>query len=69
MALAKRNSKRTDPVLSDQGGRMMQSDPIDSPNRSKDQEIRIRAYKRYERRGRTDGHDLQDWLDAESEIV
>jgi hypothetical protein len=42
------------------------SDAID---RNLDEEIRIRAYELYERRGRQDGHDLEDWLEAESEIV
>jgi hypothetical protein len=32
------------------------------------QQIRQRAYELYERRGRTDGHDLDDWLQAEREI-
>ena len=27
--------------------------------------IRERAYQLYERRGRADGHDLEDWLEAE----
>lgn len=31
-------------------------------------QIRCRAYELYEQRGGTDGHDLQDWLQAESEI-
>lgn len=30
--------------------------------------IRRRAYELYERRGRGDGHDRDDWLQAESEI-
>lgn len=30
--------------------------------------IRRRAYKLYERRGRADGHDIEDWLLAEEEI-
>ena len=29
--------------------------------------IRVRAYQLYEQRGREDGHDLDDWLQAESE--
>jgi hypothetical protein len=29
--------------------------------------IRARAYELYEQRGRIDGHDLQDWLQAEAE--
>jgi hypothetical protein len=31
--------------------------------------IRERAYQIYEQRGRRDGHDVEDWLQAESEIV
>ena len=31
------------------------------------EKIRSRAYELYERRGRTDGHDLEDWLQAEAE--
>jgi hypothetical protein len=33
-----------------------------------EQEIRSRAYALYEERGREDGHDLDDWLRAESEL-
>ena len=38
------------------------------PNPSLEQQIRERAYELYEERGREDGHDLEDWLRAESEI-
>jgi Protein of unknown function (DUF2934) len=31
--------------------------------------IRQGAYELYEARGREDGHDLEDWLRAESEIT
>ena len=30
--------------------------------------VRIRAYRLYEERGCEDGHDLEDWLQAEAEI-
>ena len=30
--------------------------------------IRARAYELYEQRGRIDGNDLEDWLQAEAEI-
>ncbi len=30
--------------------------------------IRTRAYTIYEERGRTDGHDIEDWLQAEDEV-
>jgi hypothetical protein len=33
-----------------------------------EQQIRQRAYELYELRGRTDGHDWDDWLQAECEI-
>jgi hypothetical protein len=33
-----------------------------------EQQIRQHAYELYEQRGRTDGHELDDWLQAESEI-
>jgi hypothetical protein len=31
--------------------------------------IRLRAYKIYERRGCEHGHDLEDWLMAEADVV
>ncbi|MBS1851483.1 MAG: DUF2934 domain-containing protein [Acidobacteria bacterium] len=34
-----------------------------------EQQIRTRAYELYEERGRTDGHDMNDWLRAESEVT
>jgi len=33
-----------------------------------EQQIRERAYELYEQRGRTDGHELDDWLQAECEM-
>jgi hypothetical protein len=33
-----------------------------------ERQIQQRAYELYEQRGRTDGHDLDDWLQAEYEI-
>ena len=30
--------------------------------------IRLRAYELYEAHGRGDGHDVEDWLEAEDEI-
>jgi len=32
-------------------------------------QIRTRAYELYEARNRGDGHDLEDWLEAEAEIT
>jgi len=31
--------------------------------------VRLRAYELYERRGRENGHDVEDWLQAESEVL
>jgi hypothetical protein len=33
------------------------------------EEIRRRAHELYEQRGREDGHELEDWLRAESEVT
>jgi len=33
------------------------------------QEIRVRAYELFEQRGKEPGHDLDDWLQAEGELV
>jgi hypothetical protein len=33
------------------------------------EQIRFRAYELYEQRGREDGHELDDWLQAESEVT
>jgi hypothetical protein len=32
-------------------------------------QIRLRAYELYESRGREDGHGLDDWLQAETELT
>ena len=32
-------------------------------------QIRTRAHELYELRGREDGHDLEDWLLAESQLI
>jgi hypothetical protein len=39
------------------------------PHPNLEEEIRRRAYELYEFRGREDGHDLDDWLLAEDEIL
>jgi uroporphyrinogen-III synthase len=31
-------------------------------------EIRVRAYEIYENRGKTEGHALEDWLQAEVDV-
>lgn len=48
------------------------SDPISSKSPLQDsglnEQIQRRAYDLYEQRGRTDGHDVDDWLRAEAEL-
>jgi hypothetical protein len=34
-----------------------------------EEQIRLRAYALYEARGREDGRDLDDWLQAEAETI
>jgi len=34
----------------------------------REEQIRMRAYELYEARGGEDGHDIEDWLEAEAEI-
>ena len=43
--------------------------PTKSPFDLLQEQIRIRAFQLYELRGREDGHGLDDWLQAESELV
>jgi hypothetical protein len=33
------------------------------------EQIRIRAYELFEERGRDQGHELEDWLQAEAEVL
>jgi len=42
--------------------------PTDTPEEIQDQ-IRRRAHELYEARGRGDGYDLDDWLQAEMEVT
>lgn len=55
----------------------MQEHTHNRPQRSSDQGslelmeeyIRVRAYQLFEERGRQNGHDVEDWLEAEAEIL
>jgi hypothetical protein len=38
------------------------------PTKATVDEIAHRAYERYEERGRQHGHDVDDWLQAESDV-
>jgi hypothetical protein len=39
------------------------------PFQTLEEQIRCRAYELYEARGREGGHDMEDWLRAESEVT
>ncbi len=67
MSVRKRTVK-SDPVLPGQGGRLMPVDPMDPVHLSREELIRSKAYELYERRGKTDGHAIEDWLQAERQI-
>jgi len=49
--------------------------PLRTPNQTTkstgevQEQIRRRAYELYEQRGRDDGHELDHWLQAESEVT
>jgi len=43
--------------------------PVVTPDPTIEHEIRLRSYELYLKRGRADGHDLDDWLQAEREIL
>jgi hypothetical protein len=51
------------------------SDPIPNERESEvqspelEEQIRRRAYELYEQRGRTEGRDLDDWLQAQAELT
>lgn len=55
---------KSDPVLPDQGGRLMYID--EQSNR--EEVVRQLAYQFYELRGRSEGHALDDWLAAEQSL-
>ncbi len=47
---------------------MSEQHPEAAHSTEREVQIRQRAYELYEARGRQDGHDLDDWLQAEAEI-
>ena len=61
------HDKVIDPVLPDQRGRLMASDPGHVIPTS-DEDVRRRAFAKFEQRGREDGRALDDWLAAESDV-
>jgi hypothetical protein len=45
-----------------------QTQPSFTETRPDTERIARRAYERYEARGRKDGHDMEDWFEAEREL-
>ncbi len=64
---ATKDKRISDPVLPDQGGRMMAVDPL-GINVSREEAVRKKAYDIYEQHGREGGNALQDWVKAEREL-
>ena len=42
---------------------------VTQPTPDLQEQIRLRAYGLYEQRGRDEGHEIDDWLQAESETT
>lgn len=55
--------RRTMPAL------LRTAKPSTASSTDRQEQIRRRAYELYEQRGRVDGFDLDDWLQAESEVT
>ncbi len=63
--MARKASRKADPVISTQGGHQT---PVDPGNPVSKEAVRRRAYELFELRGKQHGHALQDWLDAERQL-
>jgi hypothetical protein len=50
------------------GGSPVDQRPTSDTQAERWQRIAVKAYELYERRGRPDGHDVEDWLEAEAII-
>jgi Protein of unknown function (DUF2934) len=55
--------------MSKQGDKPSASQPQTAEGRPTHDEIELRAYQLYVERGRADGEDVGDWLQAERELV
>jgi Protein of unknown function (DUF2934) len=49
--------------------RLITTDPTTGSASDLQEQIRRRAFELYEERGRADGHDVADWLQAELEVT
>ncbi len=61
-------SKTLNPIASFTGDWISVQNAERDPEPTSDRVSRL-AYSRYEQRGRVDGHDLEDWLEAERELT
>jgi hypothetical protein len=57
------------PILSKASvdGALTATEPVNH-KQIENQQIELRAYELYEQRGREDGHDVEDWLQAQAEV-
>jgi hypothetical protein len=62
-------SRASTSSTSQQTGQMYQGSPMQQGQQQIPHEkIAMRAYEKWCRRGRTHGHDMQDWIEAEQEL-
>jgi hypothetical protein len=59
-------SENPSPAISP-GGNGSATEPV-ADGQAREARLREAAYERFERRGRTHGHDLDDWLSAEAQL-
>jgi DUF2934 family protein len=64
--MAKATEKSVEKLELPSGELIVESSASAGPGR---EEIELRAYEIYVQRGREDGGDVRDWLEAESELV
>jgi hypothetical protein len=64
--LAKRDEAcREKSAINDQRSELTRT----TPSPTSEEQIRLRAYELYEKRGKENGHELDDWLQAEAEVL
>lgn len=63
-----RTSPRPADVSSARSRGQSQTQPSFTESRPDADRVAQRAYERYEARGREDGHDVEDWFEAEREL-
>jgi hypothetical protein len=56
-------------VVLNRGRSLYEARYLNGPETAIEQQIQQRAYELYEQRGRTDGHELEDWIQAKEAIT